>query len=117
MSIAGHRQEIVDALNGAGLLISATTFRPRVIGALTAWPIVGELTRTSEVPDMLVQWRIMIVLPVDEAAAVQWFDEHHETVDEALSDVGWVTSIAATAMKTDSGDFPVMVVTLNREAV
>lgn len=116
MSITGHRAEIAAALNGAGLGITAGTVRPRVIGPLTAWPIVVELVRTDEVPDMMVTWRIMIVMPVDEAAAVTWFDTHHEDVDEALAEVGYVTSIGATALKTDSGDIPVMIVTLNREA-
>lgn len=117
MSISAHRQLFADALNAAGLGIQATPRRPRVIGPKTAWPIVVDLVRTDEVPDMLVNWRLMIVLPVDEAAAIDWFDGNHEAVDEALEEVGYVSNIAATSLKTDAGEFPVMVVTISREAV
>lgn len=117
MSLQGQREIIAEALSTvAG--IKASQYRPVAIGPGSAWPQVGELTRDDEVPDFLVTWRVIVVLPADERAASRFFDAQIEPLVDALEgeDVGYVSTITPSLMKSDGGDLQVMVLTMRREA-
>lgn len=116
MSIAGDRAALAAALS-AITGVTGHQYRPRVLTAGAAWPLlVGLEAADPRVPAFEVTWRVVVILPADETAASRWFDTHHEDVAEGLENFGFVQRIEPALVATSAGDLEAMQVTVRKEA-
>lgn len=114
MNLPEQRQEIAAALSTVDG-VTGSPYRPRLLDTGAAWPMLQALER-DQVPDLDVTWRVAVVLPADEETAAVWFDAHVEPLDDALSEVGWVSRFEPTTLRTNGGDLTVIMISMRREA-
>lgn len=114
MSLVGDRAAIAQALSSADG-VRGFSHRPATPKTGDAYPLLGSLDR-GPASSFETTWRVVVVLPGDERAASDWFDEHHEPIAEALQGFGYVERIEPGIVVTEAGDKEAMILTLRREA-
>jgi hypothetical protein len=109
------REDIAEALSTVSG-VSGFSFRPRVIGPGSGWPLTVTLNR-GPAQNFDRTWKVVVVLPSDERAASTWFDEKFQAISDALEyQAGYVESIEPGNVDTDSGVLPCMIFTYRKEA-
>lgn len=109
MSNAETRQAIADALSDVDG-IKGYPRRPRAPKAGDGWP----LWRGSERADGMAfteTFAVIIALAGDEAAADAFVDSHGEALEEALSPVLWIESLAPAVTAIGDGDMNALMIT------
>lgn len=114
MSLSGERAALASLLTAVDDL-TGYAHRPNAITPGDAWPLIDFLERQSS-PDFEVTWLIIVVLPRDEQTAMEWFDDKHEEIADALSDFGYVDRIEPWPLQTEAGVMDCMILTLRKEA-
>lgn len=115
MSLADDRTELATILSGvAGL--KGHRYRPTSLNAGDSWPLVESLDNAIA-GAFQVTWRVVVILPSDERAASDWFDQRWEMVADALLDeFGVVDRIQPAAVDTEAGAVSALLFTVRKEA-
>lgn len=97
-----ERQPIAEALSTvAG--VNGFAYKPRAATLGDAWPqwLGGEHVAPGV---FQTNWRIVVLVPVDEQAQEEWINAHLQPLVEALADVVWITDVTPGV----SGDSPAL---------
>jgi hypothetical protein len=95
------RRDIADAVSSV-TGVTGHEFRPDVLGDGDAWPLIASLTR--EGAGWTTSWRVLLVLPADEAAAAARLEAIAQDLTDALQPVAAVDLIEPVTIKTQAGD-------------
>lgn len=113
MSLVGVRQELADALSEVEG-VNGYTKPPTALKPGDAWPRLGGLERQG--PVYLVRWRVLVLLPLDEVAALNLLETLVPDLEAALASVGYVESYTpVTYQAGTTANHPAVEITLIRE--
>jgi class 3 adenylate cyclase len=113
MSLVGDRQAIAAALSGvAG--VRGYAYRPKTTKPGDAWPLLGRMDRAAG-DAFTINWRVLVLLPQDEAAASEWIDSHVEQLVDALAPVGFVDPIEPVALGASGSDQYALQITMRSD--
>lgn len=102
MSLESSRAEIANALSTvAGITGYQKRPNPPVEG--DAWPLWSGSDR-ADGSAFLPTWSVRILVPQDEAAATDWWDDHRDAVLDALRPVLYVQRVAPAAIAASGSD-------------
>lgn len=105
---ATTRAELAAALTQVTGVTGYAT-RPTVVSENDAWPQLANVTRDGQA--WAVVWRIFVVLPSDERAAITRTDElFHELTDE-LGPWLYVDEVTPVLLTLEGGDRPALQIT------
>lgn len=113
MSLADQRQLLADTLSTVTDVTGYVT-RPTLLRTGDAWPILPSL----DLEHGLIwrpTWRVLVVLPSDEAKAVEWVDTHFAAIVAALRGPAFPTTADLGAFRTEAGDVFLLDITLQTD--
>lgn len=100
------RADFTAALNGAGIGLAASDYRPEPGGEGNAWAQPGSWDNPGGQPNGVFEatWLVFIIVPQDEQAAAVWWDEHAATVSGALLPLVFIDRVEPVVFETQAGD-------------
>lgn len=91
--LTGKRQEFRNAL-GTVADVSGFATRPKSNNPGDAWPVFAGMTRDEGTPGFIATWHVFVILPVDQAAADAWIDDHIDDLHDKLQPIAYIDSFA-----------------------
>lgn len=113
MSIVNDRAEIAAALESVDG-VKGYVKRPKAPKPGDAWPLLPDYDLQAGLV-WRPTWRVIVVLPADEAAAAEWMDDHFLPIVAALRVPAFPESAAAGVMQTSGGDLLILEITMRSE--
>jgi hypothetical protein len=113
MSLTTKRQDFATALTGVPD-VTGHAHRPASPAIGDAWPMWSGNTRNRGTA-FVVQWRVRVMLPQDEAAASVWIDAHWDALFYALEPHGFVGQSTPVLLNAAGGDLYALEITLTAE--
>jgi hypothetical protein len=113
VSFAQQRQALADALSTAPG-VRGVDRRPAAPNTGDAWPRGPVLDRDAG-DTFMATWSILVVVPPDEVAASEWWDEHWPAIYFALKPVAFVSRAVPVAVPMQGGDLLAYDITVQTE--
>lgn len=115
MSIVDMREDLAGA---ASTVVGVKGYRkrPPAPTAGDAWPMLRSLPRDEDSGQFFALWRLIVMLPQDEEAALKFIDEHVDALADALQPVAHVEDAGQPArLQTSAGELMVLEIQLRGE--
>lgn len=114
MSMLTMRDDLAEAASTvAG--IKGHNKRPSALRAGDAWPMLRQLPRDEESGQFFALWRLVVYVPQDEAAALEFTDQHVEPLIDALTPYAYVESAGPAILQTGPSQVMVLEILLRGE--
>jgi hypothetical protein len=114
MSLDDFRQDAATALSTV-TDVTGFKFRPKTPKVGDSWPNLTNLER-DQGASFMVTWRIVVIVPTDDAAASTWIDTHHSDLFDALEPIGFVDGMEPALVDTGTaGSMNALLITLRAE--
>lgn len=113
MTLAGMRAQFAAALNGVGGC-QGHPYRPSVPNTGDCWPVMGPADRAAGTAFMQT-WGVRVLLPSDEVAAADWWDQHWAAIFTVLEPVGFVSRTEPVTIPISGGELLAMQITVQTE--
>lgn len=104
---ANTRAEIATALSTVSG-VTGHALRPSVLGEGDAWPILSAIVRSEYGNAWAGSWRVLVLLPADEATAVTRTDDLFDDITDALAPLMAVDLVEPVLLQTEAGDRPAL---------
>lgn len=89
--------------------------RPPAPRAGDAWPMFRSAPRDPESGQFFALWRVIVMLPQDEEAAIAFYDERMWAFVDAFQPYGYVDNLEPARLQTSAGELMVFEIQLRGE--
>lgn len=110
----GFRQDVAAALSTVDG-VAGYAHRPTMVRPGDAWPLLKSLDRDAGMT-FIRTWRVLVLLPGDEAAGIDWVDQHAEALAVALDPVGFVDQMVPGLLELAGNQTFALEITMRSES-